>query len=50
MSRRFWMLAAVIAADVTMAAQMPDRSFRPMIEDRAYAVGTGCAARSRSWR
>jgi hypothetical protein len=41
MSRRFWMLAAVIAADVTMAEQMPDRSFRPMIEDRAYAVGTG---------
>ena len=23
------------------AQQMPDRSFRPMIEDRAYAIGAG---------
>ena len=31
-----------MAAAATMAAQqMPDRSFRPMIEDRAYAIGTG---------
>ena len=26
---------------VAAAQQMPDRSFRPMIEDRAYAIGTG---------
>jgi len=31
-----------IAAAVSLAAQqMPDRSFRPMIEDRAYATGAG---------
>jgi uncharacterized protein DUF4350 len=29
-------VAAILAAQ-----QMPDRSFRPMIEDRAYALGTG---------
>jgi hypothetical protein len=26
---------------VSASQQMPDRSFRPMIEDRAYAIGTG---------
>jgi hypothetical protein len=31
-----------IAATTTLAAQeMPDRSYRPMIEDRAYAIGAG---------
>jgi hypothetical protein len=31
-----------LAAAATVAAQqMPDRSFRPMIEDRAYATGAG---------
>jgi len=30
-----------LAAAATLAAQMPDRSFRPMIEDRAYAIGAG---------
>ena len=35
----FWI---VLAAATTVAAQqMPDRSFQPMIEDRAYAIGTG---------
>ena len=33
---------AVIASGLTLVAQrMPDRAFRPMIEDRAYAIGTG---------
>jgi len=32
----------VVGAATTLAAQqMPDRSFRPMLEDRAYATGTG---------
>jgi hypothetical protein len=32
----------VALSTVTLAAQqMPDRSFRPMIEDRAYAIGAG---------
>ena len=31
----------VTLSTVTLAAQMPDRSFRPMIEDRAYAIGAG---------
>ena len=35
------LLAWVAAAATVAAQQMPDRSFRPMIEDRAYAVGTG---------
>lgn len=35
-------LVACLAAAATLSAQhMPDRSFRPMIEDRAYALGTG---------
>src|SRR5690349_7628573 len=35
-------LVAWLAAAATVAAQqMPDRSFQPMIEDRAYAIGTG---------
>jgi hypothetical protein len=33
-----WSVAAVAALS---AQQMPDRSFRPMIEDRAYAAGAG---------
>jgi hypothetical protein len=34
----------LLAAAATLAAQqMPDRSFRPMIEDRAYAAGAGPA-------
>jgi hypothetical protein len=33
---------AAIASGVTLSAQqMPDRVFRPMIEDRVYAVGAG---------
>jgi hypothetical protein len=32
---------SVVAAVTLAAQQMPDRSFRPMIEDRAYATGTG---------
>jgi hypothetical protein len=40
--RGFSVLAVAFSAGVTVAAQqMPDRSFRPMIEDRAYAPGTG---------
>jgi hypothetical protein len=40
--RGFERLAVAIAAGATLAAQqMPDRGFRPMIEDRAYATGTG---------
>jgi hypothetical protein len=40
--RGFSALAALLAAAATVAAQqIPDRSFRPMIEDRAYAIGTG---------
>jgi hypothetical protein len=36
------LLTIAIAAGVTLAAQqMPDRSFRPMIEDRAHAPGSG---------
>jgi hypothetical protein len=31
----------MVAAATLAAQQMPDRSFRPMIEDRAYAIGTG---------
>src|SRR5262245_23882541 len=32
----------VTLSNVTLAAQqMPDRSFRPMTEDRAYAIGAG---------
>jgi hypothetical protein len=35
-------LGLALAAGATLAAQqMPDRSFRPMLEDRAYAIGTG---------
>jgi hypothetical protein len=30
-----------LAAATLAAQQMPDRSFRPMIEDRVYAIGTG---------
>jgi hypothetical protein len=42
MNGAFWILTAAIAAGMTLAAQqMPDRSFRPMLEDRAFAVGTG---------
>jgi hypothetical protein len=38
------LIAALIASGLTLAAQqMPDRSFRPMIEDRAHALGTGPA-------
>lgn len=38
----FSVLAVAFSAGVTVVAQqMPDRSFRPMIEDRAYAPGTG---------
>ncbi|HLG55315.1 MAG TPA: hypothetical protein VI485_08280 [Vicinamibacterales bacterium] len=41
-TRGFWISTAAIAAGMTLAAQqMPDRSFRPMIEDRAFAVGAG---------
>jgi hypothetical protein len=40
--RGFSASVASLAAAATLAAQqMPDRSFRPMIEDRAYAIGTG---------
>lgn len=36
------LVGVVLASVVTLAAQqMPDRSFRPMLEDRAYATGTG---------
>ena len=31
----------VVAAATLVAQQMPDRGFRPMIEDRAYAIGAG---------
>ena len=43
LSRRgFSGLIASLGTAATLAAQhMPDRSFRPMIEDRAYAIGTG---------
>lgn len=41
MRRLLVSLACVHAAAVLAAQQMPDRSFRPMIEDRAYAIGTG---------
>jgi hypothetical protein len=34
------MLASAVAVALS-AQQMPDRSFRPMLEDPAYAVGTG---------
>jgi hypothetical protein len=38
----FSCFAASIAAAATLTAlQLPDRGFRPMIEDRAYAAGTG---------
>ena len=38
----FSAVVVALAAATTLAAeQMPDRSFRPMIEDRAYAIGTG---------
>jgi hypothetical protein len=46
--RLLYLLAGALAivlvvtrSSVTLAAQMPDRSFRPMIEDRAYAIGAG---------
>ena len=36
------MISAVMASGLALGAQqMPDRSFRPMIEDRAHAIGTG---------
>lgn len=35
------LLASLVVAATLAAQQMPDRSFRPMIEDRAYAIGTG---------
>jgi hypothetical protein len=36
------LISLALSAAVTLAAQqMPDRSFRPMIEDRAYAPGAG---------
>ena len=34
---------SLAAAATLTAQQLPDRSFRPMIEDRAYATGTGPA-------
>ena len=34
-------LIVTLAAVTVTAQQMPDRTFRPMIEDRAYAIGTG---------
>jgi hypothetical protein len=34
-------LIVALSAVTRAAQQMPDRSFRPMIEDRAYALGTG---------
>jgi hypothetical protein len=37
----FSAVVAIAAAVRIGAQQMPDRSFRPMIEDRAYAIGTG---------
>jgi len=40
--RGFSTVVVSLAAAATLAAQqMPDRSFRPMIEDRAYAIGAG---------
>jgi hypothetical protein len=40
--RGFSTFLASLAAAATLAAQqMPDRSFRPMIEDRAYGTGAG---------
>ncbi len=40
--RGFSGLLASLGTAATLAAQqMPDRSFRPMIEDRAYATGSG---------
>ena len=35
------LVAWLAAAGAVAAQQMPDRSFQPMIEDRAYAIGTG---------
>lgn len=37
----FSVVAIAIAAVTLAAHQIPDRSFRPMIEDRAYAPGVG---------
>jgi hypothetical protein len=34
-------IAVSVAITLPAAQRMPDRSFRPMIEDRAYAIGTG---------
>jgi uncharacterized protein DUF4350 len=34
-------IAWLAAAATVVAQQMPDRSFQPMLEDRAYAIGTG---------
>jgi hypothetical protein len=41
MTRLALTMVCVHAASVLAAQHMPDRSFRPMIEDRAYAIGTG---------
>ena len=35
------LVAWLAAAAAVAAQQMPDRTFQPMIEDRAYAIGTG---------
>jgi hypothetical protein len=36
-----FLIAFALLTAVLTAQQMPDRGFRPMIEDRAYATGTG---------
>ena len=36
-------LVVTLSAVTLAEQQMPDRSFRPMIEDRAYAIGAGPA-------
>lgn len=45
-SLRAWLAGLLVVAGAAppAAQQMPDRGFRPMIEDRAYAIGTGPAA------
>lgn len=35
------LIAILLSTAVLAAQQMPDRTFRPMLEDRAYATGTG---------
>lgn len=40
-SRCAAVVVATLSTVMLAAQQMPDRSFRPMIEDRAYAIGAG---------